>query len=515
MVYKRSMALVAKESSLVRTITAIDGHLERHFWRWASAIAGLLLLCSIAKDVHLKLWIDELYTLYIVRQGSASEMIKAILEGCDGQPPAYDLMVRPLFGVLGSEALALRLPSTIGFTAMLVCLLVFCRRRLPAIYALLAALLVGDSCLLFASEGRSYGMVLGCAGGALLAWQNAMEGRQRGLSLTLMSLCLSLMVSLHYFSIFFLGPFLVIELFRAVTSRRIDYGMLVSLSAPLAVLALHYPLIQASGQFQAHFWARASLGGIPQFYRLTSFHILHITAAAFIVVAVLAGSAIKPIRPGSGLSRLEWAILTVLALLPPVVIVAAMFTVHSFTESYLIWVVIGFGVLVAALLRRAARGCPAVGAVILVLVAGSIFRQEIGGLIQRPDPESESIHRALTGLGEGSEPIAIASPRRFMELAYYEEPRIRRRLVYPASRELDVRYLGFDTDTIILLALRPRSSLAVWDCDTFLAAHPRFLLGVTPNDYLARHLVSLGYRLTRISLSEDPLVFYRVERVPL
>ncbi len=507
--------MIAKEINRIRACTVIDEHFERHFWRWASVIVGLLLLCSIATDLHFKMWIDELYTLYIVRQASASEMIKALLEGCDGQPPAYDLIVRPLSSVLGNEPLAIRLPSTIGFIGMLVCLLVFCQRKLPALYALLAALLVADSCLWFASDGRAYGLVLGCAGGALLAWQSASEGRHRRLSLILMSLCMSLMVALHYFAIFFLGPFLAAEFVRALSSRRPDYGVLVALAPPLAILALHYPLIQASAQFQVHFWAPATFANIPQFYRLTIFHLMHITAAAFVAVAAFAGSPVKPSSRATGLARHEWTIMIALALLPPVVIVIAMFTIHSFTEAYLVWVIVGFGVLVSAMLRRAAGGCSLVGAVILVLVVGSISRQEAGNLRGvQGSFESESMHRALAQLGDGSEPIVIPSPHQFMELAYSEEPRIRHRLVYPASRELDIRYQGFDTDTIILLALRRRTSLAVRDCDAFLATHPHFLLGATSSDYLPRYLVSLGYRLTPVSPSADAPILFQAERAP-
>ena len=72
---------------------------------------------------------------------------------------------------------------------MVLCLLAFCRRRLPAAYSCMAAaLLVCDVCRRYSSEGRGYGVVLGCAAGALLCWQFAVDGRRRKLVIPMLAL---------------------------------------------------------------------------------------------------------------------------------------------------------------------------------------------------------------------------------------------------------------------------------------------------------------------------------------
>ena len=43
--------------------------------------------------VTLNMWCDELLTLYVVQQASPGEIVKATLEGCDGAPPLYAMIV--------------------------------------------------------------------------------------------------------------------------------------------------------------------------------------------------------------------------------------------------------------------------------------------------------------------------------------------------------------------------------------------------------------------------------------
>src|SRR6185369_10568255 len=110
-------------------------------------------------------------------------------DGMDGAPPLYPIFVSALLPVIRNEALAVRLPSTLGYGAMVVCLLAFCRRRLPASYAMGAVVLASSACLDYSFEGRSYGLGLGFAAGVLLCWQSAVDHRRRGLSLSLLAIC--------------------------------------------------------------------------------------------------------------------------------------------------------------------------------------------------------------------------------------------------------------------------------------------------------------------------------------
>src|SRR5260370_32292925 len=119
----------------------IEAALERRFWLWAVVFVALFLAGAIVRDVRTPLWTDELFTLHISQQPGAAEMVKAILDGSDGAPPLYAMIVRAILPVIGNEALGIRLPSTLGYCGMLICLLALFRRRFPAAYSMAAALL--------------------------------------------------------------------------------------------------------------------------------------------------------------------------------------------------------------------------------------------------------------------------------------------------------------------------------------------------------------------------------------
>ena len=88
--------------------------------------------------------------------------------------------------------------------------------------------------------------------------------------------------------------------------------------------------------------------------------------------------------------------------------------------------------------------------------------------------------------------------------------RIRERLIYPVSRDLDLHYFNVDTDALIMAALSHWSKLRIADYDSVLATHPRFVLAAVAHDYLPWHAVREGYRVVPISRFSGPLL-YEVE----
>jgi len=162
--------------SVAKVTGKINASLEVYFWRWATLFTILFLACSIARCLRTKLWSDELYTLYMAKLTGAGDIIAVN----DASPPLYPIIAHWLLPMVDNDALAVRLPATLGFCAMILCVLTFCRRRLPAAFAFGAALLACERTLFYATEGRAYGLVLGCAAGTLLFWQMAAEGQRRG-----------------------------------------------------------------------------------------------------------------------------------------------------------------------------------------------------------------------------------------------------------------------------------------------------------------------------------------------
>lgn len=233
---------------MVKAADRMNDVVERRFWLFGALLAAGLLACSVARDVAGRMWIDELYTLHMSKQANAAEIVRATLEGCDGAAPLYAMTVQAIRPWVGHEALAVRLPATLGYAGMIVCLLAFCRRLLPAVYSLVAVMLACRATLEYASEGRGYGVVLGCAAGALLCWQAAAEGRRRAMVIPVLAVCLAVMTATHYYAVFILVPLFLAEMVRWRASGKLDFAILAAMAPVLLVLGLHYPLIEAGRQ---------------------------------------------------------------------------------------------------------------------------------------------------------------------------------------------------------------------------------------------------------------------------
>ena len=78
-------------------MTVPDSSLERHFWRYTTIFLLLFLGWSLVQDLRLKMWYDELFTLYVARQGSPIAVARAALDGVDATPPLYATIVSCLF----------------------------------------------------------------------------------------------------------------------------------------------------------------------------------------------------------------------------------------------------------------------------------------------------------------------------------------------------------------------------------------------------------------------------------
>lgn len=495
-------------SGVFRVADEVSLILEKHFWPSAVILVVAFLACAIARDVRNMMWIDELYTLHMSEQSSFGEIVKATLEGCDGAPPLYAVIVRSILPWVRPEALAVRLPATLGYCGMLLCLVAFCRRRLPGVYSLVAALLACNASLEYSTEGRGYGVVLWCAAASLLCWQAAADGVRRLLAIPLLAFFLALMVAMHYYAIFFLVPLLLAEIARWRASGKPDLAMLAAMIPVLLLLGLHYPLIAAGKQFSDHYWSPASWRSVPAMYLG---YFVKMCLLPVVLAAVFSIAPNLPLSKPMGLTIPEWIVTGSFSLMPLFLVVLSTYTTHMFVDRYALWAVPGIAVLVAALLWAAARGRSVVGVSTLFLLVTLTAAKLVCDLRDKPVlREGEAVRQALATLRDDSEPIVVADHHVFMELSYYAVPRIRGRLLYPVSRDLDLRYYNVDTGSILMTALSRRSSLRIMAYDAILAAYPHFVLAAMSKDYLPRHLAAAGYRMVPIGSSEAPAL-YEVE----
>jgi hypothetical protein len=498
----------ARKFGAIRISEKVNASLEKHFWRWAIAFTVVFLVASIARDLRTTLWFDELFTLHLAKLANVREIISFN----DASPPLYPIIVHWLLPIVGNEALAVRLPSTLGYCAMLLCVWAFCRGRLPAAFAFAVPLLTFERGLFFATDGRPYGLVLGCAGAALLCWQIAADDQRRAVTIPLLAVCLALMVALHYYAIFFLVPLFLAEVVRWRISGRPDFGIWAAMVPAVVVLGLHYALFVAGQDYGANFWAQPSLGAIVPFYERFLFPPLIFGGLAFLIVTLLTGWSSRgnenTLKTNFALH--EWTAIVALVLLPPAIVVVSLFTTNAFFERYLLWTVIGFAVLGAAGLSAAVRGRPAAGVMLIIVAIAAMARLEVGPLFGPPIlPTAEAVRQELdTLVREGSEPIVVANAHAFMELSYYLGAPLRERLVFPLSRELDLKYRGFDTDALTLGPLSRRTPIRVKAYEEILAENKTFLLVAFEHDYLPQHLTASGYRVTPVT---DATTLYQVQ----
>ncbi len=488
----------------------IERALDRHFFTCVIAFTIVFFACSIAVDLRMKMWTDELLTLTMAQQASATEIVKATWEGCDGPPPLYSIVVHAILPWIPTEALAVRLPATLGFCGMLLCLPAFCRRRMPASYAMAATLVACIMSLAYSNEGRGYGIILGCAAGALFCWQLAIEGRRKYLALPGFAFCVALMTALHYYAIFFLVPFIVVEVARWKTSRKLDWKLLASMTPVAAVLLLHYPLIAASAKFQKHYWSAAtwkhvyfSLGDSSLWFNLN-----WILCLLWIAVFFTTGKGPLKDHLRRSLRLREWTAMGVFFLLPPLIAILSIYTTHVFVSRYVIWVTPALAVMFVALICAIEDSAPMVGAGFLALFLAMAINNEWTRLSAEPLlRDGNAANAELAQLPSSQDPIVIPNVHAFVELSHYASPAVRQRLLYLLDAGLDQRYLHYDTDALLMGALRHRTSLHIVDLNKGLADHKHFFVTAAPLDYLPNYLASMGWRVKLLHMSPDAALF--------
>jgi mannosyltransferase len=475
-------------------------------WRWAWFLAIVLVALSIARDIRMRMWADELFTILTARQSNATEIVRAIREGSDGQPPLYTIAVHHLIPIVRDEALAVRLPSTLGFGAMLLGVFAFCLRRVRAEYALVGALLTCQICLYYATEGRSYGAVLGSIAWALVFWQGASEGERRTLNLFGLAFCLGLAIALHYYAVCILGPLLVAESARAIQRRKVDGGILAAMAIPVVVLALHYPLIQAGKPFTEHFWAPAEWGLIRLFYLNYLAPIAAICSIVLAIYALLGNPGGK--REEHKIPMVEKILLPALCITPVIAVAVSKYTTHAFVDRYLIWAVIGFAVTAVFTLSIVLNGNRTAPLLLLCLLLAVLCLREVGALRAAPLlREGEAALGRLKGTRYGDGLILVPDSHVFIELSYYAPAEIRNRLVYPVRRKLELQYLHSDTSALEFAALGRRTKLHVEEYRYFLEQHASFIMVCVTGDYLLGELTRCGRKVTPIESRIEPAVW--------
>jgi hypothetical protein len=243
--------------------------LERRPGLVAGGLTAFYLALAVVLAARRLLWNDEFYTFHIARLPGLAAIWDALTTGAEQLPPLVYVATRWSQAILGTSELATRLPAVLGFGVMTLCLFRVVAWRASPLFAALAMLFpLASGAFPYAYEARPYGLVLGCAGLALLAWQAATEHARRPLALIGLGGSLAAATSLHYYAVLLVGPLALGELVRSARRRRVDYPVWVAFVAAVVPLAAFLPLIRSARRYAGGSWAPAdwaTVGGVYAF----------------------------------------------------------------------------------------------------------------------------------------------------------------------------------------------------------------------------------------------------------
>lgn len=445
------------------------------------SVVYLLLTGLIASQKML--WNDELFTLYIAKLSSLSDIEAAISTGADQQPPSFYFLTHIILKFLGPTELAVRLPEVLGFWLMSLCLFRFISKRLSALYGFAAMMFpLTTIAYEYAYEARPYGMVLGFASLALLCWQEATEGSKRTWGLVGLAASSAAAISSHYYAIFLLVPLGIGEILRSLLRRRIDIPIWISLSCIILPLLFFLPFLQHARTYSSHFWAKPGWGMIPGFY----YYLL--IPAIGPIVAMLIASSLWPVRDSSSCSfsshatsQPPWheiAAACGFVAIPSIAVIVAKFVTGAFIPRYGLAAVIGFSILGAIAVYKLGNGRAFMGVCFSLFIGIWFIAAVVIQLTQQVTTTASwsNTYAFLQSKEDSTLPIVTADLHTFMTLAYYAPRDISARVVYLADPHAAIHYLGQDTIDRGILDLKPWFPVTIEEYHPYLASHKQFLL---------------------------------------
>jgi Dolichyl-phosphate-mannose-protein mannosyltransferase len=461
---------------------------RRRFWFLCGfSLVYLGITCLLAS--RKLMWNDELFTFYIARLPSLSDVWSALSTGADQIPPFFHVLTRASFAMLGVNHLSVRLPEILGFWLMSLCLFRFVAKRSSALYGFVAMLFpLITTAYDYAYEARPYGLVLGFGGFALLCWQSAAEAYARKLSLVGLAVSLAAAVSSHYYGVLLFFPLAVGEMVRSCSRRRLDLPVWGAFGFGLLPLLLFFPLVESARTYSASFWAQPRWGAVPEFYYFL------LIPAVFPLVAVLILSAIYATTPPLASSRPdqesdppipvhEIAAAFGFVAVPVIAVMVAKLLTGAFTYRYALPSVMGFSILLAFAASRLLNASAILGIALILSFFGGYVMLQVRS-IQETSAVSQELTRSykfLQSKAQGNLTIAASDLHTFMILAYYAPPDIVSRLVYVADPELSVLYVGYSTIDQGILDLKPWFGLKIEQYDIYVASLRPFWVYVYGN----------------------------------
>ena len=429
-------------------------------------------------------WFDELFSWYVAKLPSLSDIWNALNGGVDSNPPLSYLFIRASHWVFGTGELATRIPFILGFWLALFFLFLLIAKRCGSLMAYLSVVFLCLSASYgYAFEARPYALVLACCCASLFCWTSAIEDRFRRLALVGLSLSLNVALFSHYYAILLFPPLMIGEAYRSFRSRRVDWPIWISMAAGAVVLIPLAPtMLNYRKEYSEFFWSkptqRVFLQTIDWFFRdpvLVCFYV-----ASCLLGMLKAGDSLTSNKrdqwAGWNVPSHELIAVMTLMLLPVIGFVLANLVTHAFVTRYFLPTAIGIALGLAFLYHRLLQGRLLITAVLLASLLGIFIVRQAGdarGLFSKKPNiiAAKSFTWALSI--PGNTPIVTSDPLFFLQCQHYAPPVLKSRLCYLMNLDA-VRKSAVDTSDRALEKLSKRIPMPVVDYRSFLSSHNHF-----------------------------------------
>jgi hypothetical protein len=490
--------------------------------RDAWCIAGISVfywICAGMAAAHRPFWYDELITWYISRMPDLAAMWATIRSGAESNMVMLHLFTKASHQIFGTGYLATRLPELLGFWIMMLGIYAFLRRRLPLTYALIGMLFpVATLAWQYAFEARAYGILLGCAGVTLAAWQSATDGGNRNLSLLAIALCMIVAMASHPFAGLVMAPLSLGELVRTVERRRIDWPVWAALCAGLPIIAV-YPLVLGPVRGLDLHGVHPGISAIPAFYsevfRIAITPLLAGAALALLASRNTDARRMEKIPRGATFPNHESTALAALVFAPVILISVYIAGAGGvFFARYGLTCVIGAACWISVLAFRAAGGSTRVGTAMLIGMAGwLVLARAKAAAGEREEPRAQYLKMNLLlhkALADGR-PVVVNEPLIFLESDFYLPVDQLTRLYYlvlePKTRK-KYPWQDLSDELLVFTAQHVQFKAHLADWKDFTKRNPVFLLHTDGSkEAMQQTLLEGGWKMSLIGYNPSESLY--------
>jgi Dolichyl-phosphate-mannose-protein mannosyltransferase len=484
---------------MAATTTRLESRVRQRF---RSRVAALVVICfsllyfadTILRASGKYFWFDELCTYYVNRLPDLHSVWQAILHAADYNPPLFHILTRVANAPFGDGLIATRMPAMIGFWVLCLSLFAMVRKRSGTTAGVVAMLLpLLSQARFYAYEARPYGIVVGLAGLAALAWQRMRESDHRALWRLVFGLSLWTAFLVHCYAILLLVPFGLAELYWAWHCRRPDWLALFTMgSGALIAMFFYVPMLQSFEKHLGSGYFAPALTSFPKFYDDL------LGPAILGLIALLSALALERLWPRRNLEKYlpgppvpySEIVLAVGFLVLPLAGLGLAFVMRGpFIPRYFLSAILGISLL-AGYAAGAMREPPwlrgslaAVLALLAVLNFTQVVRQRLRGMgemlvgfgsdypVSTTPGNPMGAHQILLSQAPDGVPIMVLDPLEYLFLAHYAPTALSSRLYFVSAD-------GNDWVGEMLKGIRDWCHAPLnlaYDRD-FRAGHPRFCL---------------------------------------